>query len=45
MCYTGRTSFRFVLRLRKLGFLAYNLANPKDLLTKIEKEKLAPSPL
>jgi uncharacterized protein (TIGR00269 family) len=43
MCYTGRTSFRFVLRLRKLGFSSYNIANPETLLFSFAKEKLAPS--
>jgi tRNA(Ile)-lysidine synthase TilS/MesJ len=33
LCYTGRTSYYFVLRLRKLNFLAFNLSNPKKLLS------------
>ena len=36
LCYTGRTSYCFVLRLRKFGFLAFNLSKPKELLSKIK---------
>ncbi len=35
-CYSGRLSYLFVLRLRKLGFRAYNIKNPEKLLKKID---------
>jgi uncharacterized protein (TIGR00269 family) len=41
MCYRGITSYRFVLRLRKFGFSAYNLARPSELLEKIKASGIA----
>jgi hypothetical protein len=35
-CYSGRLSYLFVLRLRKLGFKAYSIKNPEKLLKKID---------
>jgi len=36
LCYSGRLSYFFVLRLRKLGFKAYNIKNPEKLLQQID---------
>jgi uncharacterized protein (TIGR00269 family) len=46
MCYTGRTSYRFVLRLRKFGFLAFNISKPKELLLKSKNlnQEIIPPP-
>ncbi|MEZ0344315.1 MAG: TIGR00269 family protein [Caldimicrobium sp.] len=38
-CYSGRLSYLFTLKLRKLGFEAYNLKNPEELLKNIEASK------
>jgi hypothetical protein len=46
MCYMGRTSYRFVLRLRKFGFLAFNISKPKELLLKLKNlnQEIIPPP-
>ena len=36
LCYSGRLSYLFVLRLRKLGFKAYNIKNPEKLFQKTD---------
>jgi len=36
-CYSGRISFLFTVKLRKLGFQAYNLKDPEELLKGIEQ--------
>ncbi len=38
-CYSGRLSYLFTLKLRKLGFEAFNLKNPEELLKNIEASR------
>ncbi|PMP64531.1 MAG: TIGR00269 family protein [Caldimicrobium thiodismutans] len=35
-CYTGRLSYFFTLKLRKLGFKAYNLKHPEEIFNKVD---------
>lgn len=35
-CYSGRLSYFFTLKLRKLGFEAFNLSNPEELLRNLK---------